>query len=95
MQRDLLYFDGCPHVTAAKAHLREALDSLGLTDSWREWGLTNAETPDHLRGYPSPSILINGVDIEGGQPQVGATCAAGGAPPVESIVRALSEVRRL
>jgi mercuric ion transport protein len=90
MQLDLLYFDGCPHVTAAKARLREALDSLGLTDSWREWDSTNAEMPDHLRGFPSPSILINGVDIEGGRPQEGATCAAGGAPTVEALRRALA-----
>ena len=74
MQLDLLYLDGCPHVTAARARLREALDSLGLTDSWREWDATNAEMPDHLRGFASPTILINGVDVVGKQPQEGATC---------------------
>jgi len=94
MQLDLLYLDGCPHVTAARARLREALDSLGLTDSWREWDATNAEMPDHLRGFASPTILINGVDVVGKQPQEGATCAAGGAPSVEWLIRALREAGR-
>jgi mercuric ion transport protein len=91
MQLDLVYFGGCPHVPTARAHLKEALASLGLTATWREWDTNAGDTPGHLRGYPSPTILIDGIDVEGGEPQEGATCAAGGAPTVETLLRALVE----
>ena len=94
MQLDLVYFDGCPHVPAARANLQNALDSLGFIVPWREWDSNNGDTPDHLRGFPSPTILINGVDLDGGRPQEGATCAAGGAPTVDSLIRALREARQ-
>lgn len=94
MRLDLVYFDGCPHVPVARARLQAALSSLGLTVPWREWDASIGDLPDHLRGFPSPTILIDGVDPEGGRQYENVTCAAGGAPTVEALIPALREAYR-
>jgi hypothetical protein len=84
---ELLYFTGCPHIEAARTQLRAALEAAGLPAEWTEC--------DDARGYGSPSILINGVDVLGAVPQAGNSCRVyrgsevAGAPPLAPIVRAL------
>lgn len=89
MQIDLVYFEGCPHAAAARERLREALASLQSSARWNEWDTDDAATPEHLRGFSSPSVLVNGIDVERKSPTNGAGCAVGGGPTHEALLDAL------
>lgn len=60
----LLVFDGCPLADAARGSLRTALDSLGIRE-FEEIDLLDPATPDELRGWGSPTILVGGEDLIG------------------------------
>ena len=84
---ELLFFAGCPHIDASRAQLRLALAAAGLPLEWSE--------RDDPRGYGSPTILIDGVDVLGAAPGAGASCRVyrktevRGAPPLAAILGAL------
>jgi hypothetical protein len=61
----LLYFPDCPNVGAAREALRMALDSFGGAWQVAEVDVTATGTPNHLRSWGSPTILIDGVDVAG------------------------------
>ncbi len=90
MQIDLVYFDGCPHVATARQRLHDALGSLTSSVRWNEWDTGAAATPDRFRGYSSPTVLVNGVDVERKGPPSGAGCAVGGGPSVEALCAAFA-----
>jgi hypothetical protein len=89
----LLYFPGCPHIEATRKALRDVLAELTeYPDEVLEVDVTARETPEHLRGWGSPTILIDGVDIEGASPN-GASCRVyrssdGGGAPSGALIRA-------
>jgi hypothetical protein len=89
----LLFFEGCPHVGAARDALRAALGRAGLPLQWDEELFTTAELHDSEKGQGSPTILINGVDVDPGSMGTGLHCrvyAGGqGAPSVDAIVQCL------
>lgn len=89
MRIDLLYFEGCPHAEAAREHIREALVSLASAVVWNEWDTAADSTPEHLRGYASPTVLVNGIDVQRKLPTSGAGCAVGGGPTLEAVRAAL------
>lgn len=62
---ELLVFEDCPLADAARKTLGEALGSLGLSN-YEEVDLLDPDTPDEIRGWGSPTILVNGKDITGG-----------------------------
>lgn len=90
MQIDLVYFEGCPHAHAARERLRSALASAGLAARWTEWDTESAATPAHLRGHSSPTVLIDGVDVERKALTDGAGCAVSGGPSLEVLSAALA-----
>jgi mercuric ion transport protein len=65
MKVQLLTFPDCPNADAAREFLRRVLASSGIRGPIQEVNTTAPETAEHLRGWGSPTILINGVDIEG------------------------------
>ncbi|HEU4424203.1 MAG TPA: organomercurial lyase, partial [Pilimelia sp.] len=65
MNVDLLLAPDCPHADAARAVLDECLDRLGLQVRVRE----------RVGDYPSPTILVDGVDV---------MTDAAGMPPVRA-----------
>jgi hypothetical protein len=69
----LLIFDGCPLADAARRSLQTALDSLELSE-FEEIDLLDSATPDELKGWGSPTILINGVDVAGAARGAGVGC---------------------
>ena len=90
MPIELVYFTGCPHVDAARGAVRAALRTAGLPEAWREWNQSEAETPDRLRDYASPTVLVGGVDVTGAGPASGGPrCCAGGAPSAAEIGAAI------
>ncbi len=94
MQIDLVYFEGCPHAASARQRLRDALVSLESSARWSEWDTGAAATPEHLRGYSSPTVLVNGLDVERKAPASGAGCAVGGGPSLEVLRDALAAASR-
>lgn len=97
MNIELVYFEGCPNVEAARENLRKACSELELGTDWKEWDQNDDNIPEHLRAFGSPSILVEGTDVAGGP---GDCCQEkscriyeGGqnAPGVETIRAALQE----
>ena len=87
---DLVYFDGCPHVSRARRNLRDAIAATGRSLVWSEWDLLAETTPAELRRFHSPTILVDGEDVLGETPRaLGMACRALGAPTVESILARL------
>jgi hypothetical protein len=75
MRVQLLFFEGCPHVDAARRALRQALESVGLGEVVvEELDVDAASTPAQLRDWGSPTILIDGVDIAGERGPSGRSC---------------------
>lgn len=96
MKLQLLYFPGCPHVDTARAALREALAAEKLELAVEEVDVEAPEAPASVRGWGSPTILVDGEDVMGQVP-ANATCCrlyAGGAPDVTTIRRRLRAANR-
>ncbi len=99
---ELVYDKDCPNVAAARANLLRAFAEAGAPARWTEWEQSRPETPARLRGFGSPTVLVEGKDVAGAQPVAGlAACrlydaAEGrrGVPPVGLIARALSEAQQ-
>jgi mercuric ion transport protein len=62
---DLVFDVDCPNVDSARALLRTALEQVGATAQWREWDRASPNTPEALRGWGSPTILVDGSDVDG------------------------------
>lgn len=72
---ELIYDSTCPNKDKARANLMKALSLAGAAPSWTEWERGDPGSPDHVRRYGSPTILVNGEDVAGEAPGDGAaTC---------------------
>ena len=97
---ELVYDRDCPNVDAARAALRCAFAEVGVAPAWGEWDRSVRESPSYARGYGSPTILVNGKDVAGAEPNTGADCCRlytsdegglRGVPSVEQIVAAMKK----
>ena len=87
---ELLFDDDCPNAEAARVALRETLQAQNLPPEW-------VEAPARDRGYGSPTVLVDGQDVAGAQPNDAPACRVyadadgcfSGAPPVDQIGAAL------
>jgi hypothetical protein len=71
---ELVYDKDCPHVAATRATLRRAFEAAGVPAKWTEWEQSSSDTPAHLRGFGSPTVLVEGHDVAGAQPVEGLAC---------------------
>ena len=63
---ELLYFPGCPNTAATRVILKEALLNQKMDDlNIEEINIEDPATPEKFHNWPSPSILVNGQDVEG------------------------------
>lgn len=91
MRLELIYFRDCPHLADARANLQGALVAAGLDVPVEEWNRDDAAAPAYVRGYPSPTVLVDGRDVSGDAPPAAArSCRWAGAPSAEVIRRALT-----
>lgn len=97
---ELVYFKGCPHVEDAREQLLRAIAEAGLDKKWTEWDRDDPSCPASLKGFGSPTILVDGKDVTGAAPTGdGASCRSyidehghvSGAPPLSSILAALKK----
>lgn len=98
MSVELIYDRDCPNVLDARANLVKALAASGREARWTEWDRSAPDSPSHVRGYGSPTILVDMKDVAGSPASKGnPSCrlyrnAAGrfaGMPSVEQITAAL------
>jgi hypothetical protein len=95
---ELIYDRDCPNVDHARANLVAAFAQTGGRPQWSEYVAGDADVPAHVRGYGSPTVLVEGRDVSGGAPGDERSCrvyAASGpgflhVPPVEQIAVALA-----
>ncbi len=69
MKIELLYFEGCPSFGKADEYIREITEEEGLD---RDYEMINVQTDKKgytLKFLGSPTILVNGKDIEEGVPE--------------------------
>ncbi len=87
---ELVVFRGCTHAEQARRNLHAALEASGRAPEWVEWDRESADTPERLRVYGSPTVLVDGRDVTGAVGEAkGAACRADGAPTVSQIRAAL------
>lgn len=65
MKVELYYFDGCPSYVKAIKNVREALRLEGLPEDVALIGVESDADAQAKRFIGSPTIRINGVDVEG------------------------------
>lgn len=98
MRVELVYDTNCPNVRGARSALLEGFRLVGLQPSWTEWDRMSPDSPVHVRGYGSPTILVEDRDIAGVAPgTVASNCrlyhsgsgSLQGVPTVEQVAEAL------
>lgn len=98
---DLVYDRDCPNVDLARASIQAAVRESGADTACAEWDRGSRATPQELRRYGSPAVLVNGRDVSSDaddEPQLDANCCRiyreesdrfRGAPSKELIARAI------
>jgi hypothetical protein len=99
---ELIFDADCPNVPDTRAALRRALAAAGLAAHWQEWDRANPESPVYVRGFGSPTVLVEGRDVAGLGPSDAPSCRLykdtqgrnRGVPPDELILGALRGTAR-
>lgn len=96
MKIQLLYFEGCPNLERARVVLRNAMIAEQIDPVVEEIDVQSATAPESLRGWGSPTILIDGKDVTGAARSDGLSCRlyANGAPTVDEIRACLVAAQR-
>lgn len=90
MKLELIFFRDCPHVDQTRSNLYAALTESGIRAPVSEWDQDDPAAPAYVRGYASPTVLVNGRDVSGDPVSSGApSCRIGGAPTTQAIRRAI------
>jgi hypothetical protein len=76
---ELLHLPGCPHLDTARQLLVDCLDDVGLPRSAIE---------ERSGAFPSPSILVDGIDVMGTPQVMSASCRLD-VPTRERVLAAL------
>jgi mercuric ion transport protein len=88
----LLVFEGCSHADAARRSLERALAQVDAA-GYEEIDLLAPDTPEDLRRWGSPTILVDGKDVAGALRGHAIACRvyAGpdGVPSPDSIVASI------
>lgn len=98
MKIDVLYFEDCPNYAPVMDRLRMVLRQEGLAAAISEVEVKDAQSAKALEFFGSPTIRINGLDIEIDSraiTETGLACRryAGGLPSEAAIRAALREAR--
>jgi hypothetical protein len=92
----LLTFKHCPLADAARASLQQALAQLSIAD-YDEIDILVPATAPELRGWGSPTILVDGEDVSGSTKGDSIACrvyeAPGRVPSPATIVACIRRTR--
>lgn len=95
MRIRVLYFDGCPGHRPAVELVRQVLSDLKVEAQVEQIEVRTAEQAERLRFLGSPTIQVNGVDIEpgaAGRSDYAMSCrmyGASGRPPRKLVEEAI------
>lgn len=93
MKIEVLGFEGCPNTPQTKANVERAVASLGLAANVAYVDQVKLPESDRRRGWPSPTVLVDGRDLFGmaepNGPAMGCRMYQGGAPSEREIAAAL------
>lgn len=90
---ELLGFPGCPNTPELRDNLKSALASIGK--GWTFTDTDQEKLPEHdlRRGWPMPTVLVNGCDLFGmpapTAPSMGCRMYPGGVPEAKDIAEKL------
>ena len=95
---EFVYEKSCPNIAATRKQLIAAFGAAGVAPAWSEWEVGDPDTPNHVRSYGSPTILVDGKDVSGLPLEEASSCCriytldgdARGVPPLDQIVAALT-----
>ena len=100
-QIEVLYFKGCPNHEPAVERVRQAMTAEAVASPIEEIEVTDGAMAQKVRFLGSPSVRVNGVDVEEGAREAqtfGLGCRTyfeqnrrSGLPSVDSIRRALMD----
>ena len=99
MKIEVLYFEGCPNYRPTLDRLRSVLRQEGLPAEVSEIEVRDEAAARALKFIGSPTIRVNGLDIEVSARAVGESAFAcrryaGGSPTEDMIRSALREARK-
>ena len=95
---ELIYEKTCPNINAARQQIAQACNHVGIKPDWQEWEVSASDAPEHIHGYGSPTILVNGQDVCGDMTAGDDYCCrvysnaqatSKGVPAVNDIVQAI------
>ena len=96
MRIEVLYFNGCPNHALAVARVKQIAVGLGVQEKVEEIEVTSLAQAQRLRFLGSPTVRVNGVDIDPSVRQrttYGLSCrvysGGSGVPPDALIMAAL------
>jgi len=61
---EFIYEKNCPNVELTRSKLLQAFSKLNIKPHWQEWEINDNDAPAYVRRYGSPTILINGKDVD-------------------------------
>ena len=98
MNVELIYDADCPNVEKMRSLLIQAFTQTGVSARWREWERSAPESPEYVRFFGSPTILVDGKDVAGVAPDAGIRACRvyrseqgnlSRTPPLEAVCSAL------
>lgn len=98
MKVEIFYFEGCPNYKPASERLRGVIHQEEISADVNEIEVPNEAAAKEVGFLGSPTIRVNGVDIEPASHNTGGTgfacrCYPGGLPSTEMILAALREAQ--
>lgn len=102
MRVEVLYVPNCPHHPTAVKQLRAVLAAAGIPVEIHQVPVTDAKTAQELKFRGSPTVRINGRDIEGESQEPESFALAcriyegakeAGLPPIEMMRNAVRDAR--
>ena len=98
MKIEVLGFEGCPNTSQTRANVEKAVASLGVAANVAYVDQMNLAENDRRRGWPAPTVLVDGRDLFGmAEPKgsaMGCRMYAHGAPSEAEIAAALRTLAR-
>ena len=95
---EFIYEKNCPNVELTRSKLLQAFSKLNIKPHWQEWEINDNDAPAYVRRCGSPTILINGKDVdESSDSKNPLQCrlyaqsdnSISGVPPTDSIMNAI------
>ena len=97
---EFVYEKDCPNIKPTRQVLLQAFSKMNVKPHWQEWEVNDSSSPDYVRQYGSPTILVDGIDIDESKDLNNAKqCRLytqtdnvfSGVPPLEKIISAIQK----